>query len=101
MSIETFILFLCIGSALLALWLVARFPAFGPDDMTWALLHVGLSIVLVQVTLPAIHLVGAAAVPGARFVASFGIVLPSLTYVFVAAAWLMRVVGGRLRGPRF
>jgi len=97
MSIETFVLFLCIGSALLALWLLARFPAFGPEDMTWALLHVGISIVLVQLTLPAIHLVGAAALPGAQFVASFGIVLPGLTYAFLAAAWLMRVVGGRLR----
>jgi hypothetical protein len=99
MSIESFVLFLCVGSALLALWLVVRFPEAGPDDLTWAMLHVGISIVLAQLTLPAIHLV--ADVPGARFVASFAIVLPALTYMFLAAAWLIRILAGRLQGPRF
>ena len=98
MSIASFVLFLCVGAALLALWLVVRFPDFGPEDVTHALLHVAISVVLAQLTVGAINLVGRAGVPAARFVASFGIVLPVLTYTFVAAAWLIRAAAGHLHG---
>jgi hypothetical protein len=98
MSMTTFVLFLCTGAALLALWLATRFPELGPDDVTKALLHVALSVVGLQLLVPAIHLIGATGLPGAQFVVSFGIVLPGLTYVFVAAAWLIRATGRRLQG---
>jgi hypothetical protein len=98
MSMTTFVLFLCSGAALIALWLVTRWPERGPDDMTKALLHVAASVVALQLLVPAIHLVGATGVPAAQFVVSFGIVLPGLTYVFVAAAWLIRAAAGRLQG---
>ena len=98
MSMTTFVLFLCSGSALLALWLVTRFPERGPNDVTKALLHVGASVVLLQLLVPAIHVVGGTGIPAAQFVVSFGIVLPGLTYVFVAAAWLIKATAGRLHG---
>jgi hypothetical protein len=98
MSMTTFVLFLCSGAALLALWLAMRFPDLGPDDVTKALLHVALSVVVLQLLVPAIHVVGATGLPGAQFVVSFGIVLPGLTYVFLAAAWLIRAAGARLQG---
>ena len=94
----TFVLFLCTGSAVLALWLVVRFPDFGPSDVTKALLHVAVSIVILQLLVPAIHVVAGTGLPAAQLVVSFGIVLPGLTYVFVAAAWLIRATGGRLQG---
>lgn len=99
MSIASFVLVLCVGAALLALWLVVRFPDFGPSEITWALLHVALSVVLAQLMLRAIGIVGSSGVPAPRFVAAFGIVLPGLTYMFVAAAWLIRAAAGRLHGP--
>ncbi len=98
MSMTTFVLFLCTGSALIALWVVARFPDFGPDDVTKALLHVAISVVVLQLLVPAIHVVGATGLPGAQIVVSFGIVLPGLTYVFIAAGWLIRATQGRLQG---
>lgn len=98
MSMTTFVLFLCTGAALIALWLAMRFPELGPEDVTKALLHVGISVVVLQLMVPAIHVVSATGVPGAQFVVSFGIVLPGLTYVFVAAAWLIRATGRRLQG---
>jgi NAD/NADP transhydrogenase beta subunit len=101
MSIESFVLFLCIGAALLAIWLVVRFPDRGPSDLTWALLHVALSIVLGQLIVASIGALDTVGVPAARFVAAFGIVLPCLTYMFVAAAWLIRAAAGRLQGPRY
>jgi hypothetical protein len=100
-SIATFVLVLCVGAALLALWLVVRFPELGPSDITWALLHVALSVVLAQLMVRSIGVVGRSGVPAARFVAAFGIVLPGLMYMFVAAAWLIRTAAGRLQGPRF
>jgi hypothetical protein len=98
MSMTTFVLFLCSGAALIALWLVTRWPERGPDDMTKALLHVAASVVVLQLLVPAIHVVGATGVPAAQFIVSFAIVLPGLTYVFVAAAWLIRAAAGRLQG---
>ena len=98
MSMTTFVLFLCSGAALIALWVVTRWPERGPEDMTRALLHVAASVVVLQLLVPAIHVVSATGVPAAQFVVSFGIVLPGLTYVFVAAAWLIRAAAGRLQG---
>jgi hypothetical protein len=98
MSMTTFVLFLCAGSAAIALWLVARFPKLGPEDVTKAVLHVAVSVVVLQLLVPAIHMVSSTGVPGAQFVVSFGIVLPGLTYVFVAAGWLIRASAGRLQG---
>ena len=98
MSMTTFVLLLCTGSAVLALWVVVRFPDFGPDDVTKSLVHVAVSIVILQLLVPAIHLVTGTGLPAAQLVVSFGIVLPGLTYVFVAAAWLIRATAGRLQG---
>jgi hypothetical protein len=98
MSMTTFVLFLCTGSALIALWLVVHFPERGPNDVTKALLHVAVSMVVLQLLVPAIHVVRATGLPGAEFVVSFGVVLPGLTYFFVAAAWLIKAAQGRLQG---
>ena len=93
-----FVMFLCTGSALLAFWLLLRFPERGPHDVTKALVHVGVSVVLVQLIVPAIHVVRGTGLPAAQFVVSFGIVLPALTYVFLAAAWMIRAAAGHLQG---
>jgi hypothetical protein len=98
LSIATFVLVLCVGAALLALWLVVRFPSRGPTDITQALLHVALSVVFGQVMLRSVGAVASSSIPWAPFVAAFGIVLPSLTYTFAAAAWLIRATAGRLQG---
>jgi hypothetical protein len=100
-SIATFVLFLCVGAALLALWIVVRFPSLGPSDVTWAILHLAVSMVLGQLMVGSIGLVGRSGVPAARFVAAFAIVLPGLIYMFLAAAWLIRAAAGRLHGPRY
>ena len=53
---------------------------------------------LVQLIVPAIHVVRGTGLPAAQFVVSFGIVLPALTYVFLAAAWMIRAAAGHLQG---
>jgi hypothetical protein len=94
----TFVLLLGTGSALIALWIVARFPGFGPSDITKALLHVAFSAVVLQMIVPGIHAVAVFGQPAAKFIGAFGIVFPGLTYVFVAAAWLIRATGEQLQG---
>jgi hypothetical protein len=93
-----FVSLLCTGAALLAFWVVVRFPDLGPSDMTKALLHVAVSLVLLQLVVPAIHVVRGTGLPAAPLVVSFGIVLPVLTYVFLAAAWMIRAAAGHLQG---
>ena len=37
---------------------------------------------------------------GAAFVGTFGVALPALTYMFLAAAWLLRLMVGYFQQPR-
>jgi hypothetical protein len=97
-SIASFVLFLCVGAALLALWLAVRFPDLGPGDVTRALLHVAVSVLLGQLMVRAIGLTAPLGVAAGRFVAAFAIVLPGLTYIFLSAAWLIRAAAGHLQG---
>jgi hypothetical protein len=97
-SMMLFVALLCTGAGVLAFWLLIRFPEAGPSDMTKALLQVAVSVVLLQLVVPAIHVVRDSGLPAAQYVVSFGIVLPALTYVFLAAGWLIRAAAGRLQG---
>ena len=91
-SAQTFVMALCVGSALLALWIVVRLPRLGPSDLPHALLHIFFSVFVGAAIGPGIHAVGALGLPGAQFIAAFAIALPAFTYMFLAAAWLMRVM---------
>ncbi len=91
-SVQTFVTILCCGAAALALWIVVRLPQLGPRELRSALLHILLSIAIGYATAPGIGAVAALGVPGAAYVGTFAIALPALTYMFLAAAWLMRVM---------
>jgi hypothetical protein len=87
-----FVALLCVGAAALALWIIVRLPQLGPREMPQALLHILLSIVVGAGITPGIRAVAAVGIPGAAFVGTFAIALPALTYMFLAAAWLLRVM---------
>jgi len=90
MSAQTFMLFLAVASALLALWIVVRFAGLNPESgRAVALGLVGAAVVLVAVP-PAIGLVG---VPLGGLAAIFLVALPGCTYLFLAVAWLMLYLG--------
>jgi hypothetical protein len=89
LSVESFVLVLCAGSALIAVWIAVRLPDFGPARLQTALLHILLSVLVGAVTTRA---VAGLWVPTGQFIAIFAIALPGLTYMFLAAAWLMRVM---------
>jgi hypothetical protein len=90
MSAQTFMLFLAVASALLALWIVVRFPRLNPESgraVTVGLVAAALVFVAVP---PAIGFVG---VPLGGLAAIFLVALPGCTYLFVAVAWLMLYLG--------
>lgn len=100
-SVQTFVTILCVGAAALALWIVVRLPQLGPRDLRRALLHILLSIALGYAVSPLIRGITAIGVPGPAYVGTFAIALPALTYMFLAAAWLMRVVRDFFQGARY
>jgi hypothetical protein len=100
-SVEGFVAALLIGSALLAMWILVRLPKFGPVELPKALLHVFASVVVGAGIAPGIRAVGAAGVPGAQFIGTFAIALPALTYMFLAAAWLMRLMRDFFQNPHY
>jgi hypothetical protein len=91
-SVETFVAALCVGAALIALWIVVRLPRLGPANLPKALLHILLSIAVGAGITPGIRAVAAVGLPAPAYVGTFAIALPALTYMFLAAAWLMRVM---------
>lgn len=92
LSVEGFVLVLCAGAALIAVWIAVTRPQFGPGGLPTALLHILLSIVVGAVTTRAVAAVAGLWIPTGQFIAIFAIALPGLTYMFLAAAWLMRVM---------
>jgi hypothetical protein len=85
-----------VGSALLALWVVARYPGFGPKSLRSA---VGVAVIALGVMQVApLGLGPIIRLPHGTYAALFGCVLPSFFATFLAAAWLMRVFAGQLGG---
>jgi hypothetical protein len=92
----TFLSFQLVGAALLALWVLVRFPRLGPGSLRPAL---AVSIV----ALFAMRLAGLGAsfvvgLPHGVWLAYFGVALPGFFIAFLAAAWLLRVCAGMLGG---
>jgi hypothetical protein len=90
-----------VAAAVLALWVAARFPGFGPKSLRPAALLLGAAILALQ---GMSFVVGPLArVPHGVYLALFGCILPIFFGAFLAAAWLIRVfaamVGGSGGGP--
>lgn len=85
-----------VAAAVLALWVVARYPGFGPKSLRSALAAVGVAFVVLRAgSFGATPLMG---LPHGVYVTLFACVLPSFFATFLAAAWLMRVFAGQLGG---
>jgi hypothetical protein len=88
MTLENFLLALGVGSALLALWFVVRFPEKTPRGYTPALLHVCAALLLGPVACRIAPVVWNNGYP---LLAIFGVLLPVLVYTFLAAAWWFKL----------
>jgi hypothetical protein len=97
-SASAFTLVLVVGAALLALWIMVRFSAFGPQTIVRAIVHVIVATVLLRLLLPVgLDAVDAAGIPGADYVEVFGVALPLFVYAFLSGGWTTRAAIGLLR----
>ena len=86
MTLHTFLLVLAVGAALLALWLVVRFPGMNPEgsrEIAAALAGAVLVVFTVPVAITAVG--GTLGSQGAIFL----VTLPGLVYLFLVVAWVM------------
>jgi hypothetical protein len=82
-------LLLATSAALLAAWVVARFPQVNPSSgrgVTVALIGATAVLIGIPYTVPVVG------VPLGAVATVFVVVLPALIYVFMTAAWLMLYV---------
>jgi hypothetical protein len=90
----------CVGGAGLALWILIRFPTFGPKTISGAAVAV-IGAFAVGSIVP--FLLQASISAGSRagaFLALLGLVLPTLVAIFWTAACLLRAFCGLLSGLR-
>jgi len=90
MTAQNFLLALTIGSALVAFWLVSRFPERAPENFRVALIHVGAALALGWMT-PAAFGVFVSWGHAMAMGAIFGLVFPVLVYTFLSGAWVLKL----------
>lgn len=98
MSVEAFLLVLCVAGPVLALWLDVRFPGLAPEDLWRAALRLLLALAVAHLVTPALTFAISAGVsPGAALLM---LALPAIVLFFLAMLWMMRVLQGSLYGFR-
>jgi hypothetical protein len=76
-----------VGAALLAFWLIVRYPALGPQSLQSALLVVAAVFILQS---PVMLLAGPVQLAAGSPVALLAVILPSLVTLFWSAGCLVR-----------
>jgi hypothetical protein len=93
-----FLALFVIGAAVDGFWLATRYPSLGPKTIRAAGVAI-LSGCGVVVLLPAvIPAVVSLPLPQSALLAAFGIGFSAFVYLFLTAAWFVRVMNESLRG---
>ena len=95
-SVTTFLTCELLGAALLALWVVARFPSAGPHTIR-ASFAVSAAALLALRCVP-FGVPVALGLPHGTYAVLLGLVLPAFFAAFLAAAWLMRALADAFGG---
>jgi hypothetical protein len=85
----TFLVALALGAAVIAVWIHVRFEHLAPEDFRGALIHCGVALGAGWFFVPAL-ITGLTAAGINPMLVLFGLALPSLVYLFLAALWLLR-----------
>lgn len=86
-----------VGTALLAIWSFLRWPAAAPTSLKAAALRVLVALLVLQVGGGVLD----PSIDAARSFAALvvvGIVVPVLTYAFLASLWFMKLCADQMRG---
>jgi hypothetical protein len=92
MSPHSFVVVLVVGSAILAFWVGARFPALGPHRLVFAVLHLLCGLAAIRAIPGLTNAVLALSADGAKYLVPFGVALPLFTYAFLTGLWLLRLI---------
>ena len=90
MTFHNFLLSLGVGSALLALWFVVRFPDKTPESFAKALMHVVAALMLGPMTPKLFAAVWYHGYAG-PMAAIFAVLVPILFYTFLSGAWFIKL----------
>ena len=86
-----------LGTAALALWSYLRWPGAAPATMKGAAIRVALALVLLQLGAAALGF-GVEAAPALAVLVVVGVVVPVLTYAFLASIWFLKLCADQVRG---
>jgi hypothetical protein len=92
LPVDSVVVGLLLGSALLALWTLARFERFRPRTLGGSLLAGGAGLMSITALGTVVEGIAATGIPDARMVIAIVIVVPVCTYFFLSSGWVMRAV---------
>ena len=86
-----------LGTAALALWSYLRWPGAAPATIKGAVIRIAVALLLLQVGAAALGL-GDGAAPALAVAVVVGVVVPVLTYAFLASLWFLKLCADQVRG---
>ena len=87
---QMFQLSIMIGAALLALWVVVRFPKLVPSSLVRAVVHCVIAYVIGSAFLVSVPpFLRGLPLPNSALIAIVGGTLPAVVYLFTAIAWFI------------
>jgi len=100
MTVQTLVLVLALGAALLALWVDLRFPRLAPTEFRPAIMHVMAALISAQLVM-ATGLTNVLTGSVATMVGGLLLLaLPMLVYEFLAALWVIKLTQSIFRTYR-
>lgn len=91
MSNSAFVIVLSIGSALLAMWVHARFPKLAPEQLGKTLLHTAVAFALLQLS------PGSVESPVMGLMTVVLLVVPGLSYALLCSIWMLKHLQAAMR----
>ena len=86
-----------LGTAALAIWSYLRWPGAAPATIKGAMIRIAVALLLLQVGAAALGLCDGAA-PALAVAVVVGVVVPVLTYAFLASLWFLKLCADQVRG---
>ena len=95
MAAGQFLIALGIGTAALALWSYVRWPGAAPATVKGAVLRIVVALLLLHLGAGVLS-AGIEAAPSLAVLVVVGVVVPVLTYAFLASIWFMKVCADQM-----
>ena len=97
MTTDRLLMAFTLGAAALALWSHVRWPGAVPATMKGAVVRVVVALALMQVGAALLGF-GVEAAPALALVLVVAVVVPVLTYAFLASIWFLKLCADQIRG---